>query len=141
MRRPDRSRRFVLPVLFACCMGPTAVGADVPEELRVKRQAVFEFTRKPVVTRDGDAFTIAFTAKAFCDVTVAVENASGRIVRHLASGVLGGNAPAPFQRNALEQTVVWDGKDGSGHAVGSGIYFYRLKTDDFNATKRMTLLK
>lgn len=42
---------------------------------------------------------------------MAVENAEGRIVRHLACGVLCPNAPEPFQKDSLEQAVVWDGKD------------------------------
>ncbi|GAF74070.1 unnamed protein product, partial [marine sediment metagenome] len=45
------------------------------------------------------------------------ENADGSIVRHLASGVLGPNAPKPFQKNSKKQTIVWDGKDDRGRYV------------------------
>ena len=38
-------------------------------------------------------------------------------------------------------TVTWDGQDNSDLEVPSGIYFYRLRTDDFTATKRMILMK
>ena len=38
-------------------------------------------------------------------------------------------------------SVRWDGKDSRGNSVGSGIYFYRLQTDEFIDTKRMVLLK
>ena len=38
-------------------------------------------------------------------------------MRHLASGVLGANAPAPFQKNSLEQTLVWDGKNDKGDYI------------------------
>jgi hypothetical protein len=65
----------------------------------------------------GDTVTISFVSKGYCDATVAIENAEGKIVRHLASGVLGRNAPAPFRKNSLEQTVVWDGKDDRGKYV------------------------
>jgi len=84
------------------------------DEFRVKREAVFEFAKKPQVTRQADRVTIAFETKGFCDVTVAIEDANGKIVRHLASGVLGPNAPEPFQKNAKKQTVVWDGKNDQG---------------------------
>lgn len=94
-------------------------GAAIPDELKVKRAEVFQFTEKLTVTRAGDATTIRFTSKGFCDATVAIENRAGRIIRHLASGVLGPNAPAPFQKNSLAQTVVWDGKDDQGHYVES----------------------
>jgi hypothetical protein len=97
------------PVVFPLLAGGAAAGDF--DELKIKRQGPFEFAEKPVVTRAGDEVTVRFTTKAFCDVTVAIENSDGRIVRHLASGVLGSNAPAPFRKNALRQEIVWDGKN------------------------------
>ena len=82
-----------------------------PHEFKVKREAVFEFAQKPVVTRNGDNIAIAFESKGLCDATVAIEDAQGRIIRHLASGVLGPKAPAPFQKDSKKHTVVWDGKN------------------------------
>jgi hypothetical protein len=69
------------------------------------------------VTRDGDRVAISFTSKDYCDVTIWLEDADGEIVRHLASGVLGPNAPAPLTKNSLKQTVIWDGKDELGRYV------------------------
>ena len=66
------------------------------DEFKVKRAEVFAFTQEPQVTRRGDRVTITFGSKAACDATVAIERAGAEIVRHLASGVLGPNAPAPF---------------------------------------------
>jgi len=122
-----------VPVLFVFCGTLVAADADVsrqslsatPDELKVKRQEVFEFTQKPKVTREGDKVTIAFESKGFCDVTVAIEDekgpptvpGQGRIVRHLVSGVLGPKAPAPLQKGSLKQTVVWDGKDDRGEYI------------------------
>jgi len=37
--------------------------------------------------------------------------------------------------------VIWDGKDEEGKEVSSGIYFYRLDTENYQETKKMTLLK
>ncbi|MFA5498544.1 MAG: SBBP repeat-containing protein [Candidatus Cloacimonadia bacterium] len=38
-------------------------------------------------------------------------------------------------------TIVWDGSDSSNKQVGSGIYFYRMKTKDYIKTRRMSLIK
>jgi len=104
---------FMIAVVL---LATVAAGSDL-DEFKVKREQVFEFERKPVVAIDGDRVTIAFTSKAYCDVTVAIEDADSKIIRHLASGVLGKNAPGPFQQNLLKQTIVWDGKDDQGKYV------------------------
>ena len=105
----------VISVLLAVLAG-SAVASDL-DEFRVKRAQVFEFAKKPVVTMRGDTITIAFKSKAFCDATVAIEDDQGRIIRHLACGVLGPKAPPPFKKDALRQTLVWDGKDDAGAYV------------------------
>jgi hypothetical protein len=115
--------------------GVALTGTEM-DEFRVKREEVFAFARQPAVTWEGDRVTIAFESKGFCDVTVAIEEAdpetvsrlraaasagkaiqAPRIIRHLACGVLGPNAPLPFAPNARAQTLVWDGKDDAGAYV------------------------
>ena len=105
--------QFVCHLAFGISFSP----ADVPNEFQVKRQEVFEFAEKPRIARDGDKVTITFASKAFCDATVAIEDASGKILRHLVSGVLGPNAPAPLQKDSLRQSIVWDSKDDQGRYV------------------------
>ncbi|MCK6473983.1 MAG: hypothetical protein L6R28_19855 [Planctomycetes bacterium] len=104
-----------LPILLAALAAwmPQANGSDA-DEFKVKREEVFEFAQAPSVTRAGDHVEISFESKGLCDATVVIEDADGRIVRHLASGVLGNNAPPPFQKDARAQKIVWDGKDDSG---------------------------
>ncbi len=103
-------------LLTALALSASARAAEAGE-LKVKRQEVFEFSEKPKVKLKGDRVTVSFASKGYCDATVAVENSAGKIVRHLASGVLGGNAPPPFRKNSLRQTVVWDGKDDRGRYI------------------------
>ncbi len=38
-------------------------------------------------------------------------------------------------------SVFWDGTNNGGEQVGSGIYYYRLKSDKFVETRKMVLLK
>ncbi|MFO7898991.1 MAG: hypothetical protein R6V58_08015, partial [Planctomycetota bacterium] len=112
--RAPQASVHIACVLLAAASAAWAAGAD---EFKVKREAVFEFARAPQVTREGDRVTITFESKGWCDATVAIEDGAGRILRHLASGVLGPDAPPPFQKSSKRQTLVWDGKDDQGHYV------------------------
>ncbi len=114
---PHRAAFVMLIVVGILASCPAVEGGSDLDEFTVKREAVFDFAQKPQVTRSGDRVTLAFETKGLCDVTVAVEDADGRIVRHLASGVLGPNAPGPFQKNAKKQVLVWDGKDDGGEYI------------------------
>lgn len=60
-----------------------------------------------------------------------VFNVTGQRIRVLADGEV----------SAGRHSVVWDGRDASGRPVGSGIYFYRLKSERFTDIKRMVFLK
>ena len=40
-----------------------------------------------------------------------------------------------------DHTVIWNGKDDNNKSVSSGIYFYKLKTDNHEQTKKMLLMK
>ncbi|HUT33171.1 MAG TPA: hypothetical protein VNE39_06820 [Planctomycetota bacterium] len=98
---------------------------DGPKLKAVPRNEVFELSRPPtfrrVVGPDGkplkDRYEIAFAAKDWCDVAVAIEDARGRIVNHLVYGVLGPNAPEPLKPASLEQVLLWNGKDDFGQYV------------------------
>lgn len=75
------------------------------------------FLKRPTVARAGDGLRIDFAVDRATDVTVCIENAQGEIVRHLAAGVLGTNAPPPLQPGALQQSIGWDGNGDDGQAV------------------------
>ncbi len=85
---------------------------------RTERENVFAFTEKPAIKLlQKDKYEISFAVKGNCDVTVALMDEKGTVVRHLASGVLGANAPAPFQENSLKQKIYWNGKDDLDYYV------------------------
>ena len=37
--------------------------------------------------------------------------------------------------------IVWDGKDNSDKYTASGVYFYKMKAQNYNSTKKMILMK
>lgn len=45
------------------------------------------------------------------------------------------------KKNSGSYSVQWNGTNNSGAVVSSGIYFYKLVTEDFTKTLKMTLLK
>ena len=42
---------------------------------------------------------------------------------------------------APSQAASWDGRNGWGEWVSSGIYFYQLQTGDYQQTRRLIILK
>lgn len=93
---------------FALCVA--LLGADAPA-----------FTRKPTATKTADGkVKIEFAVSRETDVAVYVEDAGGKIIRHVAAGALGKNAPPPLTAGALAQSITWDGKDDDGRPVPAG---------------------
>jgi hypothetical protein len=85
------------------------------------------FAQKPAASKSGDKTTIAFALAAPGDVEVSIRDASGKVVRHLAAGMLGANcAPAEPLKAGLSQSVVWDGKDDNGRTVSGGPFQARV---------------
>jgi hypothetical protein len=83
-----------------------------------ERENVFAFTQKPVMKLVAkDRYEITFAVKGNCDVTASIIDEGGKTVRHLGAGVLGANAPEPFQKNSLSQKIYWNGKDDLGTYV------------------------
>src|SRR5262249_10954081 len=60
-------------------------------------------------------------------VAVTIEDAKGKVLRHLAAGVLGKNPPEPLQPGKLAQSLEWDGKDDRGKAAGAGPFKVRIQ--------------
>ncbi|HPA25824.1 MAG TPA: FlgD immunoglobulin-like domain containing protein [bacterium] len=75
--------------------------------------------------------TISYELPRASEVRLVVFDTMGRVVKNLVSG----------QQHAGQHQVVWNGRDESGLAVPSGVYFYRINAGGFNATRRMMLVK
>ena len=75
--------------------------------------------------------TIRFDLPAAGPIDLAVYDVTGRRVRTLVSGAL----------NAGSHDVIWWGRDDTGGELASGLYFYKMQTDEKTLTRKMLLLK
>jgi len=99
------------------CMPPSAMAGE--------GEAAFK--TRPEVSRTGGNVTVSFVVDKATDVEVAILNAQGKIVRHLAAGVLGAeNPPAPL-KSGLSQSITWDGKDDYGAEAKGGPFKARVR--------------
>jgi len=73
--------------------------------------------------------TIAFDLPQSGRARLVVFDVRGRQVRALVDGVL----------ESGTHRIVWDGRDGAGRRVGSGIYFYRLDAAQTASVRKMVL--
>lgn len=85
------------------------------------------FEKKPSAVKAGDAIRIDFTADRNTDAAVTIEDANGKVVRHLVAGVLGKNPPAPLKPDLRAQSVAWDGKDDFGKVAAGGPFKARVQ--------------
>ncbi len=86
------------------------------------------FAQKPTVAGEAGKVTIRFTVDGPTDVEVAILDAAGKVVRHLAAGVLRGETPPPTPLKAgLAQTLQWDGSDDYRQRVKGGPFKVRVR--------------
>ena len=86
------------------------------------------FTAAPRASRDGEGARVSFAVSGSTDVEVAVLDAGGKVVRHLAAGVLGGTLPPPAPlKPGRSQKLRWDCKDVLGQAAAGGPFRVRVR--------------
>jgi hypothetical protein len=76
--------------------------------------------------------TITYGIDRRASVTLRIYDVSGRLVRTLVN---------EMQEPGNRYTVTWDGRNGFGRNVSSGIYFCRLTTGTRTSTRKMVLLR
>jgi hypothetical protein len=74
---------------------------------------------------------IAYELSADSHVQLEVFDAAGKKVTTLVDGY----------RRAGKSVVRWDGRNGGGNGLASGVYFYRLRAAGKTITRKMILLK
>ena len=76
--------------------------------------------------------TISFDiAQTSSSVSIDIYNIKGQKVKTLVDDIF----------EVGKHTITWNGTDGNNKSVSSGIYFYKMKTEKYLATKKMILMK
>jgi hypothetical protein len=74
---------------------------------------------------------ISFQLPEDREVTLAIYNLSGQLVKKLVAG----------EMNAGRHSFVWDATDEYGSRVASGVYLYVIKAGEFTAQRKLLLMK
>jgi len=74
---------------------------------------------------------IRYSVPVLSRVRLMVFDGGGHAVRALVDKIVGPGSHA----------VIWDGRDGAGVRVSTGMYFYRLETGGKSVTRKMVVLK
>ncbi|HSG26962.1 MAG TPA: T9SS type A sorting domain-containing protein, partial [Candidatus Krumholzibacterium sp.] len=77
------------------------------------------------------ATTIRFDLKEDSKVMLSVYNVNGGLVATLVDRNM----------TAGRKEIRWEGRDGMGSPVSSGVYFYRMVAGDFVQTRKMVLMR
>ncbi len=75
--------------------------------------------------------TIAYSIKDAGNVTLEVYNLRGQLVKSLVNEVI----------ETGDHIVTWKGRDNSNKSVASGVYFYKMKAQNYSSIKKMILMK
>ncbi len=74
---------------------------------------------------------ISFGMKKEGNAKITVFNLIGQKITDIVNGKF----------SAGNHVVEWDGKNSNGNSVSSGIYFYRMETEEYAQTRKMIILK
>jgi hypothetical protein len=88
--------------------------------------SIFEVGPNPVIT----GTRVSYAVKRAGLASLNVYDASGRLVRNLASGM----------HRAGSYTAAWDARDMAGRSVPAGVYYVRLSAD-LSSTARLTVVR
>ena len=79
---------------------------------------------------------IPYQLASDADVTLMIHASDGKLVRRLA---LGHKVAGTYYGRS--RAAYWDGRNGRGESVASGVYFYTLRAGEFAATRKMLIRK
>jgi len=106
----------------------TLTQTSVPEDGEIPRTFAL---RQNVPNPFNPVTVIQYQLPSDAHVTIDVFNIAGKLVATLVNE----------EQDAGIKAVTWDGTNGAGEKVASGIYMYRMQAGDHSSRKMMVLLK
>jgi len=124
---PDEQFMIYRSVMKARFEGDIAMDADdrealLPGEIELRPNYPNPF---------NPSTTIEFALAERGRVEVDILNSLGQVVRSLADRTM----------SAGDHRLEWDGHDDAGIPSSSGVYFFRVRTESFAASRKMMLMK
>jgi hypothetical protein len=117
---PEAAQSFDVP--------PTNAGGAPGEPPLPETFALYQNVPNPFNPSTRIEFDVPF---AGANVTLRIYDVSGRLVRSLVDS----------EQTAGRRSVLWDGLNGTGEPVATGIYLCRLSGPGFRQTRKMVMLK
>ena len=106
---------------------PAKIAEVIPKEFRLLQNYPNPFNPETWIPYDLASDAV---------VVIRIYNVNGQLVRQLDLGKQKAGSYVDKKKAAY-----WDGKGQSGNSVANGLYFYTLKAGDFQATRRMVIVK
>jgi len=79
---------------------------------------------------------IPFVLNETADVEIRIYDVFGILARTLRLG-----QKAKGEYRSKDKAAYWDGKNDAGEVLGSGIYFYEMRTGDYTSVRKAMLRK
>jgi hypothetical protein len=112
------------------CTDPTASTAVEPRQLGpAYRTTLANFAPNPLLA--GAKGKITFTMAKDGPANIDIFDVNGRLVKTVFDGIA----------QAGPNEAAWNGTDFTGRDVASGVYFYRLRADQKDLSKKMVVVR
>lgn len=111
---------------------PSALSKELPVIFNDTQKIISPATQLKVAPNPfSNSTTISFFLPQSEKVSIQIFDVTGRLIKTLAS--------AEFQAGTHQ--TVWSAGDEKGNAVSAGIYFLRMQTGNYSATKKIIMIK
>ena len=111
--------------IFYGCSTPSGTTSTTSPALLVRQNRPNPFSQQTTIE-----YVIVSPSELSSTTSLIIYDVLGRPVRTLYSLTLDDRG-----------FFIWDGTNGQGRRVSSGLYFYRLEADGFTETRKMLLLR